>query len=94
MKGTDWYHGAVSFLNGRWQLFLDGTLVDSDSTTVHGAGGSNSAIIGGFIDCWTSEPGFDGALDEVRIEKNARPKEWIRLCYMNQRPDDKLVVFK
>lgn len=37
---------------------------------------------------------FKGSIDEVRIEKGARSADWIRLCYMNQRPDDKLVVFE
>jgi hypothetical protein len=37
---------------------------------------------------------FKGSIDEVRIEKGARNADWIRLCYMNQRPDDKLVVFE
>jgi Concanavalin A-like lectin/glucanases superfamily/Domain of unknown function (DUF2341) len=37
---------------------------------------------------------FKGSIDEVRIEKGARSADWIRLCYMNQRPDDRLVVFE
>lgn len=35
-----------------------------------------------------------GILDEIRIEGTARSADWIRLCYMNQRSDDKLVHFK
>jgi hypothetical protein len=35
-----------------------------------------------------------GIMDEIRIEGVARSADWIRLCYMNQRSDDKLVVFK
>jgi hypothetical protein len=37
---------------------------------------------------------FKGSIDEVRIEKGARSADWVRLCYMNQRPDDKLVIFE
>jgi hypothetical protein len=37
---------------------------------------------------------FKGAIDEVRICGVVRSADWIKLCYMNQRPDDKLVVFK
>jgi len=37
---------------------------------------------------------FTGAIEEVRISSVARSADWIKLCYMNQRPDDKLVIFK
>jgi hypothetical protein len=94
MTPNTWHHGAVSFGNKRWQLYIDGIPVDSDTMSVHGIGGSLSAVIGGFVECWETEPGFDGAIDEVRFEKSARPGDWIRLCYMNQRIDNKLVSFK
>ena len=37
---------------------------------------------------------FKGLIDEVRIIGTARSPDWVRLCYMNQRSDDRLVVFK
>ncbi|MBN1129186.1 MAG: DUF2341 domain-containing protein [Chitinispirillaceae bacterium] len=37
---------------------------------------------------------FSGAIDEVRVSGNELTSDWIKLCYMNQRSDDKLVVFK
>jgi hypothetical protein len=37
---------------------------------------------------------FNGVLDEIRIEKVSRSAEWIKLCYMNQRTPDALVVFR
>jgi hypothetical protein len=37
---------------------------------------------------------FDGTIDEVRVCSRSRSAEWIRLCYMNQRTDDKLITFK
>jgi hypothetical protein len=37
---------------------------------------------------------FKGMLDEVRISSGACSADWIRLCYMNQKSDDALVVFK
>jgi hypothetical protein len=39
--------------------------------------------------CW-----FNGKIDEVRLCNKSRSPEWIRLCYMNQRIDDKLVTFE
>jgi hypothetical protein len=94
MPAASWHHGAVRFDDTGWQLFVDGTPVDSATMSVHGAGGSMSATIGGFVECLWTEPGFDGALDEVRFENNARSPDWVRLCYMNQKAEDKLVVFK
>jgi hypothetical protein len=37
---------------------------------------------------------FDGKIDEVRISSVARSADWINLCFMNQKEEDKLVVFK
>jgi Concanavalin A-like lectin/glucanases superfamily/Domain of unknown function (DUF2341) len=37
---------------------------------------------------------FTGAIEEVRISSVANNANWIKLCYMNQRSDDKLVVLK
>jgi hypothetical protein len=37
---------------------------------------------------------FDGKIDEVCVSSKPRSADWIKLCYMNQRPDDKLVFFK
>jgi hypothetical protein len=37
---------------------------------------------------------FKGSIDEVRVSGNALRPEWIKLCYMNQRSGDMLVVFE
>jgi biopolymer transport protein ExbB len=37
---------------------------------------------------------FKGSLDEVRISSTVLSAAWVRLCYMNQRSDDRLVIFK
>jgi len=37
---------------------------------------------------------FSGKIDEVRISSLAHSSDWIKLCYMNQRTDNKLVIFK
>jgi hypothetical protein len=36
---------------------------------------------------------FRGKIDEVRISSAAKSKDWVRLCYMNQRTDDRLIVY-
>jgi hypothetical protein len=37
---------------------------------------------------------FKGKIDETRIENRARSADWIKLCFMNQKVDDALVMFK
>jgi biopolymer transport protein ExbB len=37
---------------------------------------------------------FRGDIDEVRIENTVRKPDWVRLSYMNQRTDDRLVINK
>ena len=36
---------------------------------------------------------FRGSIDEVRVSSKALSADWIKLCYMNQKSDDRLVVF-
>ena len=36
---------------------------------------------------------FKGIIDEVRVTSVAPSAEWIKLCYMNQKADDRLLVF-
>ncbi|MBN1577440.1 MAG: DUF2341 domain-containing protein [Chitinispirillaceae bacterium] len=37
---------------------------------------------------------FAGGIDEVRVCSVVHGSDWIKLCYMNQRTDDRLVVFR
>jgi len=37
---------------------------------------------------------FSGKIDEVRVSNVQLGPDWIQLCYMNQRTDDKLVYYK
>jgi hypothetical protein len=37
---------------------------------------------------------FKGRIDEARVESMARGADWIKLCYINQKQDNALVVFK
>jgi len=36
--------------------------------------------------------GFDGIIDQVEYSHVARSESWLKLCYENQRPDQRLVV--
>ncbi len=37
---------------------------------------------------------FKGSIDEVRMISTVKSSDWVLLCYMNQRSDDRLVAFK
>jgi len=37
---------------------------------------------------------FNGKIDEVRVSNKGLGADWIHLCYMNQRTDDRLIVLK
>jgi hypothetical protein len=94
---TGWHHLAysVDIAGGIQRLYIDGVsccVSDSMAPVVY-------TTIG--VDTYLGRHGngrldfnFRGAIDEARIEKKVRSADWIKLCYMNQRPDDRLVVFK
>ena len=83
-------------------LYRNGELVDStvdawQNTVSRNTG--NDLTIGRFVKAVTVPINegychFSGRIDEVRIISSAQSADWVRLCYMNQRPDDRLVVFR
>jgi hypothetical protein len=97
----------VGVREGKKQLlYSNGTLV-SDSFDIWENSVSrntdNDLYIGRFSEVVTLPPlgpivqgynHFKGGIDEVRIINKAQNPDWVRLCYMNQRPDDRLVTFE
>lgn len=95
---------VVGVRSGKNQyLFVNGYLTDMlTADTVSGAVGTmpritaNDVFIGRLPainnqgQVWRH---FTGAIDEVRISNVAYSVDWIKLCYMNQRSDDKLISF-
>ena len=83
-------------------LFCNGELVDSVTTNYPNMLSRNTSSdisIGGFLDevTFPTIEGycfFKGKIDEVRIQNTACSEDWVRLCYMNQRSDNRLVVFQ
>jgi hypothetical protein len=73
-------------------LYIDGILV-SDST-IELPWPPKDTTRGVYIGSYpTRKRYWNGLIDEVRIQGRVMNEHWIRLCYMNQRRDDKLVVF-
>jgi hypothetical protein len=86
----------------RQQLYCNGVLVDSTTdkwVNVVSRNTKNDLMIGRFAEsvvlptiegyCY-----FKGCIDEVRICNIAQSPDWVKLCYMNQGADDKLVRFR
>jgi hypothetical protein len=100
--------GQWMFLTGvrqgsRQFLYSNGVLVDSTIlgwSNIASRSTSNNLSIGRFMQQVNVPiPGegydfFKGSIDEVRILSTAQSRDWIRLSYMNQRGEDKLVLFK
>jgi hypothetical protein len=83
-------------------LYCNGVLVDSVKDVWPRSilrDTANDLSIGGFLKEVTipSDDGYcflRGSIDEARIISVTQSPDWIRLCYMNQRTDDRLVELK
>jgi len=90
---------VVGVKNGANQyLYVDGLLADGTITVNQATGRdvSNDVTIGR-ISAGTTGTGnrfFNGKIDEVCMANVARSADWLRLCYMNQKPQDALVMFR
>ena len=97
LKKTGWHFLAytVDPAAGVERLFIDGVLscfTQSALPIVYTGGGSD--VYFGKHGNGKTAFNFNGDIDEVRINKNVCTEDWIRLSYMNQRPDDRLVVWQ
>ncbi|HMA63905.1 MAG TPA: DUF2341 domain-containing protein, partial [Chitinispirillaceae bacterium] len=76
------------------QLYVDGVCMDSTVIIISGVphNSGSDVHIGKRAD---SNYGYwNGMIDEVRLLNVALSPDWIKLCFMNQRADDKLVIMK
>jgi hypothetical protein len=94
---TGWRHIAFSFDNTTQahSLYIDGVpvRVDNSVNAIDYAGVGVNTFIGAHGNGKRSY-NTRGCIDEVRVCAVARSGNWIRLCYMNQRLDDKFIIFK
>lgn len=91
-----WRHLAISISKDRVRFYLDGVL--DRTIDNHGAAvtrlGTLKTPVSTAVDLGDHGNGrgpFNGALDEVRFESKARSADWLKLCYENQKPLQKLV---
>lgn len=99
--------GQWVFLTGVRQgesqlLYCNGELVDSTTDNWPQdlpRNTTNDLLVGKFVEevSFPTPDGycyFKGLIDEVRIINKVQDPQWIRLCYMNQRHDDRLIEFR
>jgi hypothetical protein len=94
---TGWHHLAytVDPANGVQSFSIDGSIISVTWNTapILYKGIGADTYIGKHGNSRTDFD-FTGTIDEVRVDKTVRTADWVKLCYMNQRSDDRLVVFK
>jgi biopolymer transport protein ExbB len=81
----EWHHLAVTVAD-RMVVYIDGVEVSSVAARVPALAGD--VTIGNMP---AADSGFHGLLDEVRLAKEARSVEWLRLEALLQRPDAKVI---
>jgi hypothetical protein len=103
LKKTGWRYVAYTIdgAGGVQSLYIDGMLSSSTQNKkaiFYNPGRSISIGTHGYD--WQQASSdylkchFFGAIDEVRICRTVRSPDWIKLCYMNQKPVDVLVGLK
>lgn len=107
---TEWSFTASPYSFGEWvhlcgvrndtsqYLYVNGVCVDSVKKRMGGDEPRNESFdveIGRrVLPDGTDGLYFSGSIDEVRIDAAARDSAWIKLSYMNQQSDDRLITFK
>jgi hypothetical protein len=98
---TGWHYLTYTFdgAHSTQTLYLDGAQigVSNYTTPIYYASTGKSTYIGTHGNDWGNKsPDFDftGTLDEIRVCRVVRNPNWIKLCYMNQKAVDALIVFK
>jgi hypothetical protein len=77
------------------RIYIDGICVDSSILVTTGITVRDSTFDVQIGKRAESDYGYwNGIIDEVIISNRSRSADWIRLCFMNQRKDDKLIEFK
>jgi hypothetical protein len=96
LAGTGWHYlvYACDAAAGHAQsLYIDGVpcgITSNANPVIYSHLGVNTLI--GTHGNGQNNYGFTGRIDEVRICKVARSADWVRLCYMNQKAADALVI--
>jgi hypothetical protein len=77
--GGDWHYYVVTTDGSNHTLYLDGSSVDTDTTTLQSGSGIEARIN---TDSWGET--FIGKIDEARISNTNRSSDWVSTEYNNQ----------
>jgi hypothetical protein len=97
LKQTGWHlvTFAVDQNNHSQTLYIDGSAVASENYAIsidYSRVGQNTFI--GTHGNGTAGYNFSGSIDEVRVYRKAISADYVKLSFMNQRQDDRLVTIK
>ncbi len=94
--GYVWYFVYWSWGEGSNSLYINGILENSIPEYRAVSGEASDEIGRSLYDASNIQDGvpgyFYGTLDEFRLDSRARNADWIKLSYMNQRPDQRLIT--
>ena len=95
---TGWHYLALTIdaTNYVQSLYIDGNLCglgNSKISIIDYMGVGQNTFIGKHGN-GKNIYNFTGRIDEVRVSKTVLSEDWIKLCYINQKAQDALVVFK
>lgn len=96
-SGT-WYNAVWCWGNEGNYLYINGVL-ENQISDVRPISGSGNDEIGRSLNdvsniIYGSARYFYGVLDEFRFDNRPKDENWVKICYMNQRENDKLVSVK
>ncbi|MDD5674666.1 MAG: DUF2341 domain-containing protein, partial [Chitinivibrionales bacterium] len=90
-----WTHLAFSYATGgAMNGYINGLPVNSIPASSLPTGVEAGDLVIGAAPFGPSTFSAIGQIDEVRVENKARSADWIKLCAMNQKADDVLVIIK
>ncbi len=94
--GNVWYFVFWSWGEGSNSLYINGVLENSITEYLTVSGESDDEIGRSPYDASNVPDGlpgyFYGALDEFRLDNKPRSADWVKLSFMNQRSDQKLIT--
>jgi hypothetical protein len=97
LSGTGWHYFSYVFDAGslRHRFYIDGVLSKEEQLTTqiqYDSIGTTTRI--GVHGNGKTSMDFTGSIDEVCVSHIARSDAWIKLCYMNQGSENKLITVK
>lgn len=86
---SQWVHVAGVWDANAMRVYRNGVETGSTSRVGWIAGAKSTLTFGRRSNMGTN--GLPGYYDEIRVEHAGRTADWVKLCYMNQRRDGKLI---